>query len=82
MTGPEWQPTGNYTTRRECPLCDWFMDEPPMETASELVGDQLVFRVRQRSAVPAGLAHIVSAHPQSEQAREILAEVGRRFGRG
>lgn len=73
----DWETVGNprAVTRRECPLCDWFMDEPPPEYRHEWApgSDSITYRVRQNSAVPAALAHIVTAHPDSEVAAEVRA---------
>lgn len=65
------------TVRRECPLCDWHMDEPPPEMQTEQHADgNITLRVRQQSAVPAGLFHILVNHPDSGQAAAIRAECG------
>jgi hypothetical protein len=72
--GRDWQPVG-AGVRRECPMCPWFAEEPPMESRTEATADGWTYRVRWHSAVPAGLVHIVTMHPGSDEAREIMARV-------
>ena len=68
-----WHPTGTVGVRLQCPECDWSVDEPPMETATEMTGDGMVMRVRQQSALPALAAHVVVGHPDSDLAGQIRA---------
>ena len=75
----DWRSFGGWV-RRQCPMCPWHMDEPPLATSSEWEGDSMVFRVQQRSALPALVTHVVTAHPGSDLAREVRAAAAERGG--
>lgn len=70
----DWSPLGFGTvTRRQCPECDFHIDEPPMETKTEMTHEGMVMRVRQHSALPAVAMHVILNHPDSATAGELVA---------
>ncbi len=68
-----WEPAGQYVTRRQCPVCDWYLDEPPPEISTDWEDDRVFFRVRQQSALPALAGHVLADHPDSELARQVAS---------
>lgn len=68
----EWASAALPMMRRQCPECDWHMDEPPPQFATEWRADgSLATRVRMHSAARALAEHVVRTHPRSELAAQI-----------